>query len=91
MKKVILSIALVAYLGLGLTSCDKDTPKCYKFTYEVEILGAKVEIPTYEWCSANEADAKKEALEQELNVKVSRSVASEHKTAEDCAAANLEK
>ena len=56
MKKVILSIALVAFLGLGLTSCDKDERKCYKFTYEVEILGAKTEVSTYEWCSANEAD-----------------------------------
>lgn len=91
MKKVILSIALVAFLGLGLTSCDKDERKCYKFTYEAEILGAKVEVSTYEWCSANEADAKKESLEEQLNAKVSRSVERTHKTAEDCIAANIEK
>ena len=40
---------------------------------------------------ANEADAKKESLEKQLGVKVSRSVAKAHKTAEDCIAANLEK
>lgn len=91
MKKVILSIALVAFLGLGLTSCDKDVRKCYQFTYEAEILGMKTEITTYEWCSANEADARKETLENELGVKVSRAVAPAHKTAEDCAAANIEK
>ena len=91
MKKVILSIAMVAFLGLGLTSCDKDERKCYKFTYEVEIVGIKTEVSTHEWCSANEADAKKESLEKQLGVKVSRSVAKAHKTAEDCIAANLEK
>ena len=91
MKKVILSIALVAFLGLGLTSCDKDERKCYKFTYEVEILGAKTEVSTYEWCSANEADAKKETLEKQLGAKVSRSTAKSHKTAEVCIAANIEK
>ena len=91
MKKVVLSIAMVAFFGLGLTSCDKDERKCYKFTYEVEILGAKTEVSTYEWCSANEADAKKDALEKQLGVKVSRSTAKSHKTAEDCIAANLEK
>lgn len=91
MKKVILSVAMAAFLGLGLTSCDKDVRKCYKFTYELEILGAKTEITTYEWCSANEADAKKDELEENLGVKVSRSVASAHKTSEDCIAANVEK
>ena len=91
MKKVILSVAMAAFLGLGLTSCDKDVRKCYKFTYELEILGAKTEITTYEWCSANEADAKKDELEENLGVKVSRSVASAHKTSEDCVAANVEK
>lgn len=91
MKKVILSVAMMALLGLGLTSCDKDTRKCYKFVYEVEIAGEKTEISTYEWCSANEADAKKDALEEKLDVKVTRSVIKSHKTAEDCIAANLEK
>ena len=91
MKKVVLSVATVALLSVGLTSCDKDTRKCYKFTYEVEIAGERNEISTYEWCSANEADAKKDNLEEQLNVKVSRSVAKSHKTAEDCIAANLEK
>ena len=78
MKKVVLSIAMVAFLGLGLTSCDKDERKCYKFTYEVEIAGLKTEVSTHEWCSANEADAKKETLEKQLGVKVSRSVAKAH-------------
>jgi hypothetical protein len=91
MKKIILSIALVALVGLGLTSCDKDARKCCKCTHTVEISGNKNEVSTYEWCSANEADAKKDNLEEQLNVKVSRSVASAHKTAEDCIAANLEK
>lgn len=91
MKKVVLSIAMVAFFGLGLTSCDKDERKCYKFTYEVEIAGLKTEVSTHEWCSANEADAKKETLEKQLGVKVSRSVAKSHKTPEDCIAANLEK
>ena len=91
MKKVFLSIAIASFVGLGLTSCDKDVRKCYKFTYELEILGAKTEITTYEWCSANEADAKKDALEEDLGVKVSRSVAKAHKTPEDCIAANIEK
>mgnify|MGYP003309534664 FL=1 len=91
MKKIILSIALVALVGLGLTSCDKDALKCYKFTYTVEISGDKNEVSTYEWCSANEADAKKEYLEKQLKIKVSRSIAKSHKTAEDCIAANLEK
>ncbi len=91
MKKVFLSIAIASFVGLGLTSCDKDVRKCYKFTYELEILGAKTEITTYEWCSANEADTKKDALEEDLGVKVSRSVAKAHKTPEDCIAANIEK
>ena len=91
MKKVVLSIAMAAFLCLGLTSCDKETRKCYKFSYEIEILGAKTQITTYEWCSANEADAKKEALQEDLDVKVSRSIASEHKTSEDCVAANIKK
>jgi hypothetical protein len=91
MKKEILSIAIVAFLCLGLTSCDKDTPKCYKFTYKVEIADKQKEISTFEWCSANEADAKKEALEKNLGVKVSRTIAKSHKTVEDCIAANLEK
>jgi hypothetical protein len=91
MKKIVLSVAMAAFLGLGLTSCDKDVRKCYKFYYEIEFLGSKTEITTYEWCSANEADAKKDALEEELGVKVSRSVASAHKTSEDCIAANIEK
>ena len=34
---------------------------------------------------------KKDALEEEYGVKVSRSVVLEHKTAEDCVAANFEK
>ena len=91
MKNLTLSIALVALLGLGLVSCDRDARKCYKFTYSVEISGDKTEVSTYEWCSANEADAKKEYLEKQLKVKVSRSVASEHKTAEDCIEANINK
>jgi hypothetical protein len=91
MKKIVLSIAMAAFLGLGLTSCDKDVRKCYKFVYEIEIAGAKTEVPTYEWCSANEADAKKDALEEKLGVKVTRTVMKSHKTAEDCIAANIEK
>lgn len=91
MKKIVLSVAMAAFLGLGLTSCDKDVRKCYKFSYEMEILGVKTQITTYEWCSANEADAKKEALQKYLDVKISRSVVSEHKTSEDCIAANIEK
>ena len=59
MKKIILSIAMVAFFGLGLTSCDPDVRKCYKFTYEL----GNVSFNTYEWCSANEADVKKDALE----------------------------
>lgn len=90
MKKVVLSVATVALLSVGLTSCDKDTRKCYKFTYEVEIAGERNEISTYEWCSANEADVKKETLEEKLDVKVTRSVEKSHKTAEDCIAANLQ-
>ncbi len=90
MKKVILSIAMAAFLGLGLVSCDPDTRKCYKFTYEVEIGSSTTKMNTYEWCSANEADAKKEYLEKQLGVKVSRSIASSHKTVEDCVAANIE-
>ena len=91
MKNLTLSIALVALLGLGLVSCDRDARKCYKFTYAVEIAGSKTEVSTYEWCSANEADAKKENLEKQLKVKVSRSVVSAHKTAEDCIEANINK
>ena len=91
MRKLTLSIALITLLGLGLISCDRDARKCYKFTYEVEILGVKTEVSTYEWCSANEADAKKETLEKQLGAKVSRSTAKSHKTAEDCIAANIEK
>ena len=91
MKNLTLSIALVALLGLGLVSCDRDARKCYKFTYAVEIAGSKTEVSTYEWCSANEADAKKEYLEKQLKVKVSRSVVSAHKTAEDCIEANINK
>lgn len=91
MKNLTLSIALVALLGLGLVSCDRDARKCYKFTYSVEIAGSKTEVSTYEWCSANEADAKKENLEKQLKAKVSRSVASAHKTAEDCIEANINK
>ena len=87
MKKIILSIAMVAFFGLGLTSCDPDVRKCYKFTYEL----GNVSFNTYEWCSANEADAKKDTLEEKLDVKVTRSVVKSHKTAEDCIAANLEK
>ena len=87
MKNLTLSIALVALLGLGLVSCDRDARKCYKFTYEL----GNVSFNTYEWCSANEADVKKDALEEEYGVKVSRSVVLEHKTAEDCVAANFEK
>ena len=91
MKKVFLSIAIASLVGLGLTSCDKDVRKCYKFTYEIEIGNSTTEMNTYEWCSANEADAKKETLEKQLGVKVSRSVAKAHKTPEDCIAANIEK
>ena len=91
MKKVILSVAMAAFVSLGLTSCDKDVRKCYKFTYEIEIGNSTTEVNTYEWCSANEADAKKETLEKQLGVKVSRSVAKAHKTPEDCIAANIEK
>ena len=91
MKKVFLSIAIASLVGLGLTSCDKDVRKCYKFTYEIEIGNSTTEVNTYEWCSANEADAKKETLEKQLGVKVSRSVAKAHKTPEDCIAANIEK
>jgi hypothetical protein len=87
MKKIILSIAMVAFFGLGLTSCDPDVRKCYKFTYEL----GNVSLNTYEWCSKNEADVKKDALEEEYGVKVSRSVVLEHETAEDCVAANFEK
>lgn len=91
MKKVFLSIAIASFIGLGLTSCDKDVRKCYKFTYKVEIANTQTEVSTFEWCSANEADAKKETLEKQLGVKVSRSVAKAHKTPEDCIAANIEK
>lgn len=91
MKKVFLSIAITSFVGLGLTSCDKDVRKCYKFTYEIEIGNSTTEMNTYEWCSANEADAKKETLEKQLGVKVSRSVAKAHKTPEDCIAANIKK
>ena len=91
MKKIILSFAVVALFTLNLTSCDKNERKCYKFTYEKEIAGAKIEKTLYEWCSANEADAQKEALEKELGIKVTRSIASTHKTIEDCIAASIEK
>ena len=91
MKKVILSFAIVALVSLSLTSCDKDVRKCYKFTYKVEIANTQTEISTFEWCSANEADVKKETLEEKLKVKVSSSVAKSHKTAKDCIASNLEK
>ena len=91
MKKVFLSIAIASFVGLCLTSCDKDVRKCYKFTYEIEIGNSTTEMNTYEWCSANEADAQKDALEEQFGVKVSRSVASSHKTMEDCIATNLEK
>lgn len=59
MKKVFLSIAIASFVGLCLTSCDKDVRKCYKFTYEIEIGNSTTEMITYEWCSANEADAQK--------------------------------
>jgi hypothetical protein len=90
MKNLILAVALTTGLCFALTSCDKDSRRCYKFTYEVEIANTKTEINTYEWCSINEADAKKDDLENKLGVKVSRSVVKKHKTAEDCIAANLE-
>lgn len=91
MKKLVLSITIATLLGMGLTSCDPDVRKCYKFTYEVEILGSTRTIETYEWLSQNEAAAQTKKLETELGVKVSRTIANAHKTAEDCIGANLDK
>jgi hypothetical protein len=91
MKKLVLSIVLATAFGFALTSCDPDVRKCYKFTYEMEILGEIKTIETYEWMSRNEADAQKEKLETEYGIKVSRTIAKDHKVMEDCINANLDK
>lgn len=91
MKKLFLAIAIACVCGGVFTSCDKDTRKCYKLIYNVEIAGSKIETTTYQWASANEIDAIIEDMESSLGVKVSKSVASSHKTIEDCIAANTGK
>ncbi len=91
MKKLAV-IAVVALATLfTFSSCDRDKERCYKLTYKLEnvITGVKVEITNYQWGTANEIDAQIANIEKIENTKVKKSIASKHKTMEDCLAANL--
>lgn len=88
MKKFILAVVLACVCGGIMTSCDKDVRKCYKLNYTVEVHGVKTEVTTYQWASANEIEPIIADIEKNFNVKVSKTVATSHKTLEDCAAAN---
>lgn len=90
MKKLIIAAMVAAMVAPALTSCDKDVRKCYHVTYETEVLGAKVELDTYMWCSANELEEEIEALKKtDGAIKItSKKVTNDYSTAEACTLAN---
>ena len=54
MKKVFLTLAVVAVAALGMTSCnDSSEARCWKVTYKA----AGVEIVTYTWMSEDTMNA----------------------------------
>ncbi len=88
MKKVFIAVALVATMGLALVSCDKDKDKCWKVTYNMEVLGVKTSVTTYQWCSRNKLDAQIEAWKKLGYTDIKTSSQSKYKTNIDCLAQN---
>ena len=84
MKKVILTVAVVATMLLGFTSCDKDTYKCWK----VNVTVGNVTVTAYFWSTENQIDA---LIEEEYGIDCdfTKSVASSYQTSTDCMIANI--
>ena len=90
MKKTFIAVALVAVMGLGLASCNKDEQKCWKVTYTMPTLGGTTEVVTYQWCSQNALEAQVanwKVLGYE-DIKYSATIGVD--TMEDCLAKNTE-
>ncbi len=56
MKKFIICAAVVLAAGI-MTSCNKDTNRCWEVTYKTTILGTETTVTAYMWGSQNELDA----------------------------------
>lgn len=88
MKKAFIAVALVATMAWGLVSCDKDEPKCWKVTYNMEILGVSTQITTYQFCSKNNLDAQIAEWEKFGYTDIKTQAQPKFKTMEDCLAQN---
>jgi len=88
MKKVFIAVALVATMGLTLVSCDPDENKCWKVTYNMEVLGIQTTVTTYQWCSENNLDAQIESWKKLGYTDIKPTSQSKYKTIEDCLAQN---
>mgnify|MGYP003291874688 CR=1 FL=1 len=89
MKKVFIAVALVATMGIALVSCDPDENKCWKVEYDMEVLGLKTSVTTYQWCSKNNLDAQIASWEKLGYTNIKTSAQSKYKTIDDCLAQNL--
>jgi len=92
MKKVFLFAAVAASL-LCLTSCDKDTKKCWVVTSTTKIFGATVNVDEYVWMSQNEVEAKIKQVEalaeaEGIEYTAKKKTASKYKNETDCVAQN---
>lgn len=87
-------VAALAMACTMFTSCDKETRMCWELQYEIKIAGIETTVTTFEWANRNEIEVKVDAIKDSnkdfFNLK-SKKIVKSHKTAEDCAAANLNK
>jgi len=95
MKKVFVFAAVAASL-LCMTSCDKDTKKCWVVTATTKVMGVTVTADEYVWMSQNEVEAQiktAEAQAQAAGVEftATKKTASKYKNETDCLAQNVKK
>jgi len=64
MKKFFVIAAVVAASFLTLTSCDKDTKKCWEVTASGKIGAISISTTGYVWATQNEVEAQ---IEQSKN------------------------
>lgn len=92
MKKIFIAVLFAAMVAPVLTSCDKDTRKCYEIKYKVTLVATETNVTIFKWVSANELEVEIEELKEKYGDTfklVSKNVAKEHATIEDCTAANV--
>lgn len=86
MKKIILAVAVVAMLGLGMSSCKNENGKCWKVTYTAGALGVGTEVTVYWWLSDAELEVQKERYEREGYTSITAVEMPNYKTKAGCIA-----